>query len=99
MARTAEDLMERRTKHGLHMSDAEKRAFSGWFEASKLRREKDELMLRSSEFEALLDLSGACRRRSGSRSGRGGNTLDQGGRNPLDPRLPACGLPMPVGAT
>jgi D-erythritol 1-phosphate dehydrogenase len=31
-ARMAEDLIERRTKHGLHMSDAEKRAFSGWFE-------------------------------------------------------------------
>ncbi|MCG5482397.1 MAG: glycerol-3-phosphate dehydrogenase [Sinorhizobium meliloti] len=34
-ARTAEDLMERRTKHGLHMSDAEKRAFSGWFEGQQ----------------------------------------------------------------
>lgn len=31
-ARTAEDLIERRTKHGLHMSAAEKRAFTGWIE-------------------------------------------------------------------
>ncbi|PST22199.1 glycerol-3-phosphate dehydrogenase [Mesorhizobium plurifarium] len=34
-ARTAEDLMERRTKHGLHMSEAEKRAFSGWLEGQQ----------------------------------------------------------------
>lgn len=34
-ARTAEDLIERRTKHGLHMSEAEKRAFSGWFEGQQ----------------------------------------------------------------
>ncbi|WP_037434813.1 glycerol-3-phosphate dehydrogenase, partial [Sinorhizobium fredii] len=34
-ARTAEDLLERRTKHGLHMSEAEKRAFSGWLEGQQ----------------------------------------------------------------
>jgi len=34
-ARTAEDLIERRTKHGLHMSEAEKRAFSGWLEGQQ----------------------------------------------------------------
>jgi glycerol-3-phosphate dehydrogenase len=31
-ARTPEDILERRTKHGLHMSEAEVRAFRDWFE-------------------------------------------------------------------
>ncbi|WOS66590.1 glycerol-3-phosphate dehydrogenase [Sinorhizobium fredii] len=34
-ARTAEDLLKRRTKHGLHMSETEKRAFSGWLEGQQ----------------------------------------------------------------
>ncbi|AUX79956.1 glycerol-3-phosphate dehydrogenase [Sinorhizobium fredii] len=34
-ARTAEDLLERRTKHGLHMSEAEKRAFGGWLKGQQ----------------------------------------------------------------
>ncbi|OAP36439.1 glycerol-3-phosphate dehydrogenase [Sinorhizobium glycinis] len=34
-ARRAEDLLERRTKHGLHMSEAEKRAFGGWLEGQQ----------------------------------------------------------------
>jgi len=31
-ARSAEDILDRRTKHGLHLSDAEKAAFGQWFE-------------------------------------------------------------------
>jgi glycerol-3-phosphate dehydrogenase len=38
-AATAEDIIERRTKHGLHMSDAEKQAFAGWFSARHAQAE------------------------------------------------------------
>ena len=31
-ARTAEDILERRTKHGLHLSEEEKRALDLWLE-------------------------------------------------------------------
>jgi D-erythritol 1-phosphate dehydrogenase len=30
-ARSAEDVLERRTKHGLHMSEAQRKVFTGWF--------------------------------------------------------------------
>ena len=30
-AHSAEDILERRTKHGLHMSEAQRKVFSGWF--------------------------------------------------------------------
>jgi glycerol-3-phosphate dehydrogenase len=36
-ARTAEDILRRRTKHGLHLSEAEKAAFSAWFDAEQAR--------------------------------------------------------------
>ena len=37
-AETAEDVLERRTKHGLHLSAAEKAALAGWLEAPPARR-------------------------------------------------------------
>ena len=33
-ARTADDILTRRTKHGLHMSDTERRDFASWMEAA-----------------------------------------------------------------
>jgi glycerol-3-phosphate dehydrogenase len=36
-ARTAEDILERRTKHGLHLSAGERHAFGEWFEQQALR--------------------------------------------------------------
>ena len=35
-ASTAEDLLERRTKHGLHMTQAERLAFAGWLERQQV---------------------------------------------------------------
>lgn len=35
-AATAEDLLERRTKHGLHMTPAERQAFTGWLERQQV---------------------------------------------------------------
>jgi glycerol-3-phosphate dehydrogenase len=32
-AKEAEDILERRTKHGLHLTDAERNAFAAWFGA------------------------------------------------------------------
>jgi glycerol-3-phosphate dehydrogenase len=33
-ARGAADVLDRRTKHGLHLTAAERAAFTGWFEAT-----------------------------------------------------------------
>ena len=35
-AQTPEDILKRRTKHYLHMSEAEQAAFAAWFEAERL---------------------------------------------------------------
>jgi glycerol-3-phosphate dehydrogenase len=37
-AETAEDILWRRTKHRLHMTEAEHAAFSDWFDASNLAK-------------------------------------------------------------
>jgi glycerol-3-phosphate dehydrogenase len=37
-AETAEDILERRTKHGLHLQPAERRAFEAWLAGSGQRR-------------------------------------------------------------
>jgi D-erythritol 1-phosphate dehydrogenase len=35
VARTAEDILERRTKHGLHLSAAQKRALEFWLQRER----------------------------------------------------------------
>jgi glycerol-3-phosphate dehydrogenase len=37
-AETAEDMLERRTKHGLHLQEAEQRAFAAWLAGAGRQR-------------------------------------------------------------
>jgi glycerol-3-phosphate dehydrogenase len=39
-AETAEDVLDRRTKHGLHLSAAERAAFADWFAAARVTGER-----------------------------------------------------------
>jgi glycerol-3-phosphate dehydrogenase len=39
-ARTAEDILDRRTKHGLHLSEGERHSFGQWFEHQAMHAEK-----------------------------------------------------------
>ncbi len=97
-ASTAEDLLERRTKHGLHMTQAERLAFTGWLERQQAGGLKE-------NGNAQSGIRGACsisRRVSapircwcrGRAATRRSRRSARSGSRP-----PASGLPMRASAT
>ena len=75
-AMTAADILERRTKHGLHLTPAQRHGFrpAGWLGQAGKRRPEGGVAPSPREFEALLDVSARVGADPLLVQGAGGNT-------------------------